>query len=166
MNPLEKLFADQLADILYAEKQLVKALPKMAKKASHDHLKKAITSHLEETKEHVSRLEAAFESLGKKPRAKKCEAIVGLLKEGTEILEEYAGTPGGDAAIICASQKVEHYEIATYGCLVTWAKLLGYKQAAILLGKTLNEEEKADASLSELAESVCNQEAETPAKAA
>lgn len=159
MNPLQKLFEDQLADIYYAEKQLVKALPKMAKAAGHEHLKAAITAHLAETKEHVSRIEAAFTSLDKKARAKKCEAILGLLKEGEEIAEEYADSEAIDAAIICACQKVEHYEIATYGCLVTWAKILGLKEAAGLLAKTLNEEEKADASLSELAETACNVEA-------
>lgn len=160
MNPLQKLFEDQLADILYAEKQLVKALPKMAKATNHEELKAAINKHLGETKEQVTRLEEAFESIGKKARAKKCEAILGLIKEGEEILEEHGGTASGDAAIICASQKIEHYEIATYGCLVTWAKALGHKQAATLLAKTLDEEEKTDKGLTELAESACNQEAE------
>ncbi len=160
MNPLQKLFEDQLADIHFAEKQLVKALPKMAKAAKHADLKKALTDHLAETKEHITRIAGAFESLGKKPKAKKCEAILGLLKEGTEIMEEYAGTAGIDAAIICAGQKVEHYEIATYGCLVTWAKLLGHKEAASLLSKTLNEEEVADKGLSKIAKSACNVEAE------
>ncbi|MDB6135602.1 MAG: yciF [Verrucomicrobiales bacterium] len=156
MNSLQKLFEDQLADILYAEKQLVKVLPKMAKAAEHEHLKAAITKHLAETKVQVERLEQVFESIGKKARAKKCEAIIGILTEGSEITAEFAGV---DAAVILACQKVEHYEIATYGCLVTWAKLLGHKQAATLLGQTLGEEEKTDAGLSELAETVCNQEA-------
>jgi len=160
MNPLQKLFEDQLADIHYAEKQLVKALPKMAKAAQHASLKKALTDHLAETKEQIVRIGEAFESIGKKPKTKTCEAILGLLKEGGEIMEEYAGTPAIDAAIICAGQKVEHYEIATYGCLVTWAKLLGHKQAASLLSKTLNEEEVADKGLSTIAESACNAEAE------
>ena len=160
MNYLDKLFNDQLADIYYAEKQLVKALPKMAKTAGHQHLKTALTKHLEETKSHVTRLEETFDSLGKKPKAKKCEAILGLLKEGDEIMTEFTGTAGIDAAIICAGQKVEHYEIATYGCLVTWAKALGHKEAARLLALTLNEEELADAGLSRLAEDACNQEAE------
>lgn len=159
MNPLQKLFEDQLSDILYAEKQLVKALPKMAKAAGHQHLKAAITKHLEETKGHVVRLEQAFDSIGKKARAKKCEAILGILTEGTEITTEFAGGTGIDAAVILACQKVEHYEIATYGCLVTWAKVLGHKQAAALLGQTLGEEEAADSGLSELAETACNQEA-------
>lgn len=160
MNYLDKLFNDQLADIYYAEKQLVKALPKMAKTAAHQHLKTALTKHLEETKSHVTRLEETFDSLGKKPKAKKCEAILGLLKEGDEIMTEFTGTAGIDAAIICAGQKVEHYEIATYGCLVAWAKALGHKEAARLLALTLNEEELADAGLSRLAEEACNQEAE------
>ena len=160
MNPLQKLFEDQLADIHYAEKQLVKALSKMAKAAQHADLKKALTAHLAETKEQIVRIGEAFESIGKKPKSKTCEAILGLLKEGEEIMEEYAGTAGIDAAIICAGQKVEHYEIATYGCLVTWAKLLGHKQAASLLSKTLNEEETADKSLTQIAESACNVEAE------
>ncbi len=164
MSTLQKLFEDQLADIHYAEKQLVKALPKMAKAAQHSELKKALTGHLAETKEQITRIEAAFESIGKKPRVKKCEAILGLLKEGTEIMQEYTGTPGLDAAIICAGQKVEHYEIATYGCLVTWAKLLGYKQAASLLSQTLNEEETADKGLTVIAQSACNTEAESEEK--
>lgn len=160
MNPLQKLFEDQLADIHYAEKQLVKALPKMAKTAQHADLKKALTDHLAQTKEHVVRIGEAFESLGKKPKSKTCEAILGLLKEGEEIMEEYQGTTGLDAAIICAAQKVEHYEIATYGCLVTWAKLLGHKQAASLLAKTLNDEETSDLGLTKIAETACNAEAE------
>ena len=163
MNTLQKLFEDQLADIHYAEKQIVKALPKMAKAAQHAELKNAITKHIEETKEHITRIEEAFESIGKKAKAKKCEAIVGLLTEGAEIMESYAGTPGIDAAIICAGQKVEHYEIATYGCLVTWAKLLGHKKAASLLAKTLGEEELTDEGLSTIAESACNVEAEAAA---
>jgi ferritin-like metal-binding protein YciE len=160
MNTLQKLFEDQLADIHYAEKHLVKALPKMAAAAQHAALKKALTDHLAQTKVHVTRIEEAFESIGKTPKAKKCEAILGLLEEGDEIMEEYTGTAAIDAAIICAGQKVEHYEIATYGCLVTWAKLLGHKQAASLLSKSLNEEEVADKGLSEIAESACNAEAE------
>ncbi len=160
MNTLQTLFEDQLADILYAEKQLVKALPKMARAAGHVELKKAITKHLEQTKEHITRIEEAFASIGKKAKVKKCEAILGLLKEGTEIMEEYAGSPAMDAAIICAGQKVEHYEIATYGCLVTWAKLLGHKEAAALLAKTLNEEETTDKGLTVIAESACNAEAD------
>lgn len=159
MNSLQKLFEDEMSDILYAEKQLVKTLPKMAKAAHHADLKAAITHHLEQTKGHVERLEQAFESIGKKARAKKCEAILGILTEGAGLLEEFAETPAIDAAIIVAGQKVEHYEIASYGCLVTWAKLLGHKEAAKLLAQTLDEEEKADAGLSEIAETVCNSEA-------
>ena len=131
MTQLQKLFEDQLADIHYAEKQLVKALPKMAKAAQHAALKKALTDHLAETKEQVVRIAEVFASIGKKPKVKKCEAIIGLLAEGDAMMEEYGGTPGGDAGIICAGQKVEHYEIATYGCLVTWAKLLGHKEAVL-----------------------------------
>ena len=161
MNTLQKLFEAQLADIHYAEKQLVKALPKMAAAAHHASLKKALTDHLAQTKVHVARLEETFDSMGKTPKSKKCEAILGLLKEGEEIMEEFAGTAAIDAAIICAGQKVEHYEIATYGCLVTWAKLLGHKEAASLLSKTLNEEEIADEGLTDIAETACNVEAET-----
>lgn len=162
MNTLQKLFEAQLADMHYAEKQLVKALPKMAAAAHHATLKKALTDHLAQTRLHVTRLEEAFDSIGKTPKAKKCEAILGLLKEGEDIREEFAGTAAIDAAIICAGQKVEHYEIATYGCLVTWAKLLGHEETASLLSKTLNEEEAADQSLTAIAESACNVEAEAP----
>lgn len=159
MNSLQKLFEDEMSDILYAEREIVKTLPKMVKAAHHADLKAALTHHLEETKGQVERLEQAFESIGKKARAKKCEAILGILTEGAGLLEEFAETPAIDAAIILAGQKVEHYEIATYGCLVTWAKLLGHKDAAKLLAQTLDEEEKADAGLSKIAESVCNAEA-------
>lgn len=151
---LRDLFVDELKDIYWAEKALTKVIPKMIKNASSDELVQALTGHLEETKNHVTRLEDVFESLGEKAVAKKCEAMAGLTKEGEEIME---GTEAGvvrDAGIILAGQKVEHYEIATYGTLASFARILGEDEAASLLEATLNEEKAADEKLSEISDSI------------
>jgi ferritin-like metal-binding protein YciE len=152
MNTLRETFLNELQDIYDAEKQLVKALPKMAKAAENEDLKQGIEQHLEQTQQHVARLEEVFEAIGEKPKAKKCKAMLGLIQEGSELIEEEAG----DAALICAAQKVEHYEIATYGSLASWAELLQQSDAAHLLQQTLAEEKETDERLTELAESVIN----------
>ena len=160
-SQLEKLFTDSLKDIYWAEKHLTKTLPKMKKKATTDELKSAIEEHLAQTEEHVSRLEKVFEMCGKKAQAKKCDAMEGLTKEGDSIVEETeANTMTRDAGIIMAAQKVEHYEIATYGTLVQLAKTLGMNDAADLLHKTLDDEKQADEKLTEIAEWNVNQAAQ------
>jgi ferritin-like metal-binding protein YciE len=159
MNELNELLLDELGDILYAENLLVKALPKMAKAAQSDELRDAFNSHLEETQSHVDRIKQVFESFGKPAKSKKCDAMVGLLDEGKKIMGDWKGSAALDAALICAAQKVEHYEIASYGCLCTWAELLGNDDALSLLKETLSEEEAADESLTGLAEQFANQEA-------
>lgn len=151
LQSLEDAFVDELRDILNAEKQLIKALPKMAKGASSEELQTAIEGHLEETKTHVERLEAVFESLELSPRSKKCEAMEGLIEEGSGLLEENAAADVLDALIIAAAQKVEHYEIATYGTLCTWAELLGHDRALGLLKETLSEEVNTDQKLTDIA---------------
>ena len=153
---LKDLFIEELRDVYHAEGQLVKALPKMAKTVNNADLKTAIENHLEETKGQVERLERVFEAIGEKARGKKCEAMVGLIDEGKEWMEEEAEPDVLDAGIIAAAQKVEHYEIATYGCLCTWAKQLDFQEAADLLGQNLEEEKAADTKLTELAESHIN----------
>jgi len=159
-SKFKQLFIDEIKDIYWAEKHLVKSLPKMSKGATSSMLSEAIDKHLAETKEHVSRLEQVFESLGIKPQAKKCDAMEGLVKEAQDILEDTdADTMVRDAGIIIASQKVEHYEIASYGSLVALAKKMGMKDAASLLAATLDEEKKTDSDLSKLAESEINEEA-------
>lgn len=153
---LEELFIDGLKDIYWAEKALVKALPKMQKNATSTKLKNAIGDHLEETKGHVVRLEEVFKLLSKKAQAAKCDAMDGLLKEGDSIIEETQPGNVRDAGIIAASQKVEHYEIATYGTLATFANQLGHKSAAQLLMDTLKQEKSCDTLLSKLAKSEIN----------
>ena len=148
---LHHLFVDQLRDILWAEKELVKALPKMAKAAVDPKLSEAFTKHLAETKNQVVRLGKVFEGLGLSPRAKKCPAMEGLLKEGDELAEDYAESSALDAALITAAQKVEHYEIATYGTLRAFAERLGYTDAVKLLSATLEEEGNADHALTAIA---------------
>ncbi|MEO8027036.1 MAG: ferritin-like domain-containing protein [Bryobacteraceae bacterium] len=158
-NNLEELFLTELKDMYDAEKQLVKELPKLAKKASNPGLRTGIQDHLEQTKGHVVRIENVFDLLGAKHQGKKCTGIQGILKEGSETLAE-AGEDGvRDAALIASAQKVEHYEIASYGALCAWAKLLGYADAAKLLHKTLEEEKAADEKLSSLAEGSVNAQA-------
>ena len=156
---LTELFEDGLKDIYWAEKALTKALPLMAKNATSAELIDAITNHLTETEEHVTRLEQVFQSIGKKATAKKCDAMEGLIEEGKSILEETEVGVVRDAGIIAASQKIEHYEIATYGTLRQFAETLGLTEAASLLELTLDEEKGADKKLTEVAVNAVNLEA-------
>ncbi len=156
---LRELFVDELKDIYWAEKALTKALPKMAKNASSEDLKSALQDHLAVTQNQVQRLEEVFNAIGEKAQAKKCEAMAGLVKEGEEIMQSTQSGPVRDAGIISAGQKVEHYEIASYGTLVTFAKTLGEDEAASLLEETLAEEKDADEKLSEIAEASVNENA-------
>jgi ferritin-like metal-binding protein YciE len=153
-NSLRETFLEELKDLYDAEKQLVKALPKMAKAAQNEELRAAFEQHLEETKEHVSRLEQVFEAFGESAKSKTCKGMQGLIAEGEELISEEEG----DAALICAAQKCEHYEIAAYGSLSSWAKLLEESDAADLLNETLEEEKSADETLTDIAESVANVE--------
>ncbi|MEA2882875.1 MAG: hypothetical protein QOH32_2131 [Bradyrhizobium sp.] len=153
---LNDLFLDTLKDIYYAEKQILKALPKMAKAASSDKLRAAFEKHFAETEGQVERLEQVFEMLDKPARGKTCDAIVGILDEGKEIMEEYKGTEALDAGMLAAAQAVEHYEISRYGTLKTWATELGMNDAARLLDQTLKEEEKTDLALTQLAKTAVN----------
>ncbi|MEO8960610.1 MAG: ferritin-like domain-containing protein [Ginsengibacter sp.] len=156
---LRELFEDELKDIYWAEKALTKAIPKMIKNATSEELISALEDHLEVTKGQVERCEQAFEILGKVARAKKCEAMEGLIKEAQEIMESTEEGVVRDAGIISAAQKVEHYEIASYGTLRAFAKILGENEVADLLEQTLNEEKEADQSLTSIAESSINLEA-------
>ena len=158
---LEKFFHESLKDIYWAEKHLTKALPKMMKAATTDELKSAIELHIEQTVGQIQRLEQVFEIIGKKAQAKKCDAMEGLIKEGESIVEETeAGSMTRDVGIIMAAQKVEHYEIATYGGLESLARTLGLDDAAALFAETLQEEKDTDSGLSEIAENNINWEAE------
>jgi ferritin-like metal-binding protein YciE len=159
MQNLEDLLKEDLKDVLHAENQIVKALPKMIKKTSNPDLKDAMSTHLEETKGHVERVEQVMELLGMPVRGKTCKAMQGIIEEGKEVMEEDAEDDVMDAALIGAAQKVEHYEIATYGTLCTYAELLGLKEAKRLLGQNLEEEKMTDQKLTALAESVINLEA-------
>ncbi len=156
---LRELFEDELKDIYWAEKALTKAIPKMIKNATSEELINALEEHLEVTKGHIERCEQAFELLGKAARAKKCEAMEGLTKEAEEIMESTAEGVVRDAGIISAAQKVEHYEIASYGTLCAFAKTLGEDEVANLFEQTLNEEKEADQTLTGIAESSINVEA-------
>ena len=156
---LMKFFEDGLKDIYWAEKALTKAIPKMIKNATADQLKEGLTNHLAETEEHVTRLEQVFASIETKATAKKCEAMAGLIKEGEEIMEECEDGVMCDAGIIAAAQKVEHYEIATYGTLAAFAEILGLEEAVSLLHQTLEEEKAADEKLTEITPSVVEMEA-------
>jgi ferritin-like metal-binding protein YciE len=156
---LEDLFLHTLQDIYFAENQILKALPKMIKAADSKELGKALSSHLEETKEHVTRLEQVFELIGEKAKAEKCPAIEGIIKEADELMKEIKDADTRDAAMIAAAQAVEHYEITRYGTLVSWGKLLGKKDAVTLLSATLKEEYAADDKLTKIAESKLNKEA-------
>jgi ferritin-like metal-binding protein YciE len=158
-SQLMKLFEDELMDIYWAEKALTKAIPKMVQKASSMELKDALESHLEQTHEQVGRVEMVFEILGKKAVAKKCEAMEGLIMEGAEIMEECEAGAMRDAGIISAAQKVEHYEIASYGTLRQFEETLGLTEAETLLAATLEEEKAADQKLSEVAMEAINVEA-------
>jgi ferritin-like metal-binding protein YciE len=157
MNTLEDLFLGSLADMYYAEHQLTKALPKMAKAATYENLRIAFESHLTETEGHIQKLEQVFEAFGKSPKSKKCPAILGIINEADEIAAENKKSPTINAALIFAGQKAEHYEIASYGGLRDWAKLLGNEEAADILDGILDEEKAADVKLSELAEEYCNE---------
>ncbi len=164
-SQLMKLFEDELKDIYWAEKALTKALPKMIKKATSPELIDALTSHLAETEGQVARAEQVFAVIGKKPVAVKCEAMTGLIKEAGEIMEECEKGAMRDAGIISAGQKVEHYEIASYGILRQFAETLGLSEAVTLLEETLNQEKAADLKLTEVAEAAINIEAaEAPAE--
>lgn len=160
METLQELYLEQLKDIYDAEHQLLKALPKMAKQATNEELKAAFEGHLEQTEEHVSRLDQIFEELGEKAKGHKCKAMQGLIGEGKEMMGQDADEDVMDAGLICAAQKVEHYEIATYGCLRTYAEMLGFDDQADLLQETLDEEKETDESLTELAVGCINIEAE------
>jgi len=159
MKTLKDLFLDELADMYDAEHRIVKALPKLAKAATCPDLRAALEAHLKETEGHVQKLEQVFQSFGEKARAKTCEATKGLLEEGDEVAAEFKGSPAINAALISAAQRVEHYEIASYGCLGEWAGLLGNEQAAELLHEILGEEKAADEKLTELARAGNNEEA-------
>ena len=159
IKTLKDLFLDELKDMYDAEHRIIKALPKLAKAATCEKLKDAFLAHLEETKGHLTKLEQVFQSFSETAKAKKCEATVGLLKEGDEIAADNKGEPTINAALISAGQKVEHYEIASYGCLREWAGLLGNQDAANLIGEILDEEKAANKKLIELARSSSNKEA-------
>jgi ferritin-like metal-binding protein YciE len=164
MESLQDLYVDQLRDIYNAENQLVKALPKMAKSANSPDLQAAFEGHLEETRGHVERLEQIFEKLGEKPGGKTCKAMKGLVEEGSEMMDEDAGPPIMDAGLIAAAQRVEHYEMAAYGCVRDFAKILGQPEAAKVLQQTLDEEKAADKKLTRIAEGI-NHDAMQPSGA-
>jgi ferritin-like metal-binding protein YciE len=157
---LEDLFHDTLKDIYFAEKKILTALPKMAKAAQSQDLRTAFEKHRTETEGQVDRLEQVFGLIGKKAQGKTCDAIIGLVEEGQEIMKEYKGSPAIDAGLLAGAQAVEHYEISRYGTLKTWAGELGLNDAVKLLDATLQEEKKTDATLTRIAETVVNQEAQ------
>ncbi|AWM41557.1 hypothetical protein GobsT_73830 [Gemmata obscuriglobus] len=161
LDSLHDLYVEELKDLYNAENQLLKALPRMAKAASSGELKAAFTEHLTATQKQVERLEQIFEGLGVSPKGKKCKAMEGLIEEGKEVMQEDGDPSVIDAALIAAAQRVEHYEMAGYGCVRTFANLLGYGDAEALLQETLDEEGEADKKLTELAETVINVEAES-----
>lgn len=160
INTLQDLYIEELRDIYNAETQLLKALPKVAQAATSDELRSSIEDHLEQTKEQVERLDQIFESLGTASKGKKCKAMEGLIEECNELLEEDIAEPVLDAALIAACQRVEHYEIAVYGTLATFAKLLGREEDGDLLGQTLDEEKETDELLTDIAESTINAQAQ------
>jgi ferritin-like metal-binding protein YciE len=160
LKSLDDLLVHELQDIYNAEGQILKALPKMIKAASHPELQSAFEEHLEQTEGQVERLDQVFKLLGVPAKGKRCEGMAGLLEEGKKTMEEDALPSVMDAALIAAAQKVEHYEIASYGCVCTYAEMLGYDQVHDLLGQTLDEEEATDEKLSALAENVINVDAE------
>lgn len=157
---LSDLFHDTLKDVYFAENKILKTLPKMAKAAQSKELKAAFTKHEKETRGQIRRLEQVFKIFGKKPKAKTCEAIMGITREGAEIMVDFKGMPALDAGLAAAAQAVEHYEMSRYGTLRTWAEELGMPDAAALLDATLKEEKATDAALTTLAKSVVNIEAE------
>jgi ferritin-like metal-binding protein YciE len=157
---LQELFHETLKDIYFAEKKILSALTKMAKAAQSKDLKAAFEKHEKETKEHVARLEKVFEAIDEAPRGKTCDAIIGIIEEGQEVMKEFKGAPALDAGLLAAAQAVEHYEIARYGTLKTWATELGFEDAVKLLEATLGEEKKTDETLTQLAEREVNQHAQ------
>jgi ferritin-like metal-binding protein YciE len=157
---LQDMFHETLKDIYFAEKKILTALPKMAKAAQSEELKAAFEKHERETEEHVARLEKVFAEIDESPRGKTCDAIMGIIEEGQEVMKEFKGKPALDAGLLAAAQAVEHYEIARYGTLKTWAAELGLDDAAELLDTTLGEEKKTDETLTKLAQSGVNQHAE------
>jgi ferritin-like metal-binding protein YciE len=159
MDTLNELLQEELKDIYDAEKQLTKALPKLAKKAGAEELRQAIEEHLQQTEQHVERLEQVFEQLGVPARGKKCKGMQNLIAEGDDAIKEAEDEAARDAVMIAAAQKVEHYEIAAYGTLRTWANLVGQREAASLLEETLEEEKETDQRLTEIAESSVNERA-------
>jgi len=160
---LDSLFHDTLKDIYFAEKKILGALPKMAKAAQSDELRAAFEKHEGETETHVERLEQVFEMIDAKPQGKTCDAIIGIIEEGQEVMKEYKGSPALDSGLLAAAQAVEHYEISRYGTLKTWAEELGLNDAVQLLDETLEEEKATDEALTEIAESVVNQQAQQTA---
>jgi ferritin-like metal-binding protein YciE len=160
MESLKELYVEELKDLWSAETQITKALPKMMKAATNPKLKKAFNTHLKQTERHVKRLERIFKELDESPRGKKCVGMEGLIKEGQELIKEKPDADVLDAGLIAAAQHVEHYEIAGYGCVRTWARQMGEDRQAELLQETLDEEEQTDRLLTELAESEINVEAE------
>ena len=163
LETLHDLYVDQLKDLYSAEQQILRALPKMSEAATSPKLAKAFRDHVEETKDQVARLDKIFKGLGVSPRGKTCKGMKGLLEEGKEIVEGEAEPTVKDAALIAAAQRVEHYEMAGYGCVRTFARLLGEDSAADMLQQTLDEEGAADKKLTKLAETVINAEAVAPA---
>ena len=161
LKELKDLFLDTLKDIYFAEKKILSALPKMAKAAQSPKLRAAFEKHEAETSVQVDRLEQVFASINQAAKGKTCDAIMGIIEEGKEVMSEYRGMPALDAGLLAAAQAVEHYEISRYGTLKTWAVELGYKDAVKLLDATLEEEKNTDTTLSQLAEAEVNRHAET-----
>ncbi|MCI0536633.1 MAG: ferritin-like domain-containing protein [Verrucomicrobiales bacterium] len=159
-NPLHAAFLNEVADIYNAEQQLAKALPRLVKAAQSDELREAFETHLDETEQQAQRIEQALESLGETLKRKRCKAMEGLIKEGQEMMQEFAGEPSLDAVLIAAAQKMEHYEIASYGTMCAWAEQMGHTEALELLKENLAEEKAADEKLTTIAESVVNSEAQ------
>jgi ferritin-like metal-binding protein YciE len=163
IKKLAELFHDTLKDVYFAEKKIFSTLPKMAKAAQHPDLKAAFEKHHGETEGQIERLEQVFADIDQKPQGKTCDAIVGITKEGQEIMDEYKGMPAHDAGLLAAAQAVEHYEMTRYGTLRTWAEELGYSKSVKLLQQTLDEERATDATLTKLAKAVINLDAEKEA---
>lgn len=159
-NDLHELFLDELQDMYHAENQITKALPKLIKAADSEELRAALEGHLDETTEQIARLERVFESLGEKVKSKQCKGMKGILEEGDEMIKEMKGTSALDATLIAVGQKVEHYEIASYGTLIAWAEEMGHEEAVRLLKANLNEEKSADSKLTDIALSQANERAE------
>jgi ferritin-like metal-binding protein YciE len=159
MQAMEELFYAVLQDVYFAEKQLLKTLPKLAKKSTNERLQEAFTNHRDETERQVERLEKVFEAIGKKPRGKSCDAILGIIAEGQEVIDEVDDGALRDASILAAAQAAEHYEIARYGTLRAWAELLGQDEAVDLLSETLTEEKHADELLTSIADGGVNESA-------